>query len=33
MSEIHITFPDGTIKRFDKGTTGEDIAASNLART
>lgn len=28
MSEIHITFPDGTIKRFDKGTTGEDIAAS-----
>ena len=28
MSEIHITFPDGTIKRFDKGTTGEEIAAS-----
>ncbi|GAB2569956.1 threonine--tRNA ligase [Gracilibacillus alcaliphilus] len=28
MSQIHITFPDGTIKAFDQGTTGEDIAAS-----
>src|SRR5699024_9459945 len=28
MSKIHITFPDGTVKPFDKGTTGEDIAAS-----
>lgn len=28
MSEINITFPDGTMKPFDKGTTGEEIAAS-----
>ncbi len=28
MSKIHITFPDGTVKPFDHGTTGEEIAAS-----
>ncbi|UOQ47183.1 threonine--tRNA ligase [Gracilibacillus caseinilyticus] len=28
MDQIHITFPDGNVKSFDKGTTGEDIAAS-----
>ncbi|MGP4041628.1 threonine--tRNA ligase [Gracilibacillus sp. D59] len=28
MSKIHITFPDGTVKPFDKGTTGEEIASS-----
>ncbi|SFM07650.1 threonyl-tRNA synthetase [Gracilibacillus orientalis] len=28
MSKIHITFPDGTVKPFDHGTTGENIAAS-----
>ncbi|MDX8046676.1 threonine--tRNA ligase [Gracilibacillus sp. S3-1-1] len=28
MSSIHITFPDGTMKPFDNGTTGEEIAAS-----
>ncbi|WP_066194675.1 threonine--tRNA ligase [Gracilibacillus timonensis] len=28
MSQIHITFPDGSIKGFDKGTTGEEIAVS-----
>ncbi|WP_058307138.1 threonine--tRNA ligase [Gracilibacillus massiliensis] len=28
MSKINITFPDGTVKPFDEGTTGEEIAAS-----
>lgn len=29
MSElINITFPDGAVKEFEKGTTGEDVAAS-----
>ncbi|WP_373893025.1 threonine--tRNA ligase [Virgibacillus natechei] len=27
-AEISITFPDGTVKQFPSGTTGEDIAAS-----
>ncbi|WP_163539717.1 threonine--tRNA ligase [Gracilibacillus sp. YIM 98692] len=28
MAEINITFPDGSVKSFEHGTTGEDIAKS-----
>ncbi|WLD95438.1 threonine--tRNA ligase [Alkalihalobacillus sp. AL-G] len=28
MSQLRITFPDGTVKEFERGTTTEDIAAS-----
>ncbi|MEQ6375702.1 threonine--tRNA ligase [Bacillaceae bacterium S4-13-56] len=28
MRMIQVTFPDGTVKEFEKGTTGEEVAAS-----